>query len=221
VPPTGLLGHGTIDRVRWRVLIPIKQLGESKTRLTGATQPPSRHPDLVRALQLDTIDAVATAREGADVIAAIYLVTDQPPIPLPPKVTVLSDPGGGLNAALAHAARGTQREHPEDGVAAMVADLPALRPDDLLAALAMAGQVDRAFVADLGGTGTTMLTVGPNISLDPMFGPDSAALHRKSGAIELATGDSLRCDVDTAAELQRCMQLGVGEHTAQMVGHLV
>ena len=35
--------------MRWRVLIPIKQLDESKSRLTGAAQPPNRHPELVRA----------------------------------------------------------------------------------------------------------------------------------------------------------------------------
>jgi 2-phospho-L-lactate guanylyltransferase len=207
--------------VRWRVLIPIKQLDESKSRLTGAAQPPSRHPDLVRALQLDTIAAVAEARKLGTVIAGIYLVSDQPPEQLPFGLTVLSDPGGGLNAALAHAAHQIHAEHQQDGVAAMVADLPALRPDELLKALTTAQQFDRAFVPDLVGSGTTMLTVGPGRALQPRFGPDSAALHRASGANELVAGDSVRCDVDTAADLQRCIQLGLGTHTARMVAHFV
>jgi len=203
------------------VLIPIKQLDESKSRLTGAAQPPNRHPELVRALQLDTLAAVARARDLGTVIAGIYLVTDQPPEQLPFELTVLSDPGGGLNAALAHAAREIDAEHQKDGVAAMVADLPALRPDELLAALTTAQQFDRAFVPDLVGSGTTMLTVGPGRALQPRFGPDSAALHRASGASELVAGNSLRCDVDTAADLQRCLQLGLGAHTARMVAHFV
>jgi 2-phospho-L-lactate/phosphoenolpyruvate guanylyltransferase len=217
----GIGCHGTIGHVRWRVLIPIKQLDESKSRLSGTAQPPSRHPELVRALQLDTLAAVVQARDLSTVIAGIYLVTEQPPEQLPFQLTVLSDPGGGLNAALAYAAGEIHAEHQQDGVAAMVADLPALRPAELLAALTAAQQFDRAFVPDLAGSGTTMLTGGPGRALQPQFGPESAALHRASGATELVAGDSLRCDVDTAADLQRCLQLGLGAHTARMVAHLV
>jgi 2-phospho-L-lactate guanylyltransferase len=203
------------------VLIPIKQLDESKSRLAGAAQPPSRHPELVRALQLDTIAAVAEARDLGTVIAGIYLVTDQPPEPLPFELTVLPDPGGGLNAALARAAHELHAEHRQDGVAAMVADLPALRPDELLAALTTAEQFGRAFVPDLVGSGTTLLTVGPGRALEPQFGPDSARRHRASGATELVAGDSLRCDVDTAADQPRCLQHGRGAHTARMVAPFV
>jgi 2-phospho-L-lactate guanylyltransferase len=208
--------------VRWRVLLPIKRLDQSKTRLAGATHLPGDHPDLVRALQLDTLAAVATARamEGAG-ISGVYIVSDEPPTPLPDGVTVLPDFGGGLNSALAAAAAELAERYPADGVAAMVADLPAMRPAELLAALAQATEYPRAFVPDRTGTGTTMLTAAPGLVLRPMFGAGSADHHRESGAAALSAGSSLRSDVDTVADLQRCLVLGVGEHTASMVAHLV
>jgi 2-phospho-L-lactate guanylyltransferase len=207
--------------VRWRVLIPVKTLEESKSRLAGATQSASRHPELVRALQFDTIAAVVAAAATDDTIAAIYLVADEPPSPLPIGVSVLADPGGGLNRALAGAAADIAAQHPQDGIAAMVADLPALRPEELLAALSDASAFDRAFVRDRSGTGTTTLTAGPGQPLNPLFGDGSANRHRDSGAVEVPAGPSLRADVDTAADLQQCLVLGVGEHTADLVAHLI
>jgi 2-phospho-L-lactate guanylyltransferase len=214
--------HETIYGVRWRVLLPIKRLHESKTRLAGATHLPSDHPDLVRALQLDTLAAVSTAQkmESASIVG-IYVISDEPPSPLPDGVTVLADFGGGLNGALAAAAAELVARFPTDGVAGMVADLPAMRPAELLGALALATDHPRAFVPDRTGTGTTMLTAAPGRDLRPMFGAGSAHRHRESGAVALEAGPSLRTDVDTVADLQRCLVLGVGERTASMVAHLV
>ncbi|MDQ1741129.1 MAG: 2-phospho-L-lactate/phosphoenolpyruvate guanylyltransferase, partial [Pseudonocardiales bacterium] len=129
--------------------------------------------------------------------------------------------GGGLNPALAAAAAELARRFPGDGVAALVADLPALRAADLLAVLRRAPAAGRSFVRDLDGSGTTLLAAGPGEPLAPLFGPDSAQRHLDSGARELAAAASLRCDVDSAADLRRCLQLGVGMLTSQLVAHLV
>jgi 2-phospho-L-lactate guanylyltransferase len=103
-------------------------------------------------------------------------------------------------------------------VVALSADLPALRPDELTAALAACGP-GRSFVIDLPGTGTTMLAAGPGVWLDPRFGVGSALAHQASGAVPVTlTGiDSVRRDVDTAADLAQAVGLGVGPRTADLM----
>jgi 2-phospho-L-lactate guanylyltransferase len=99
------------------------------------------------------------------------------------------------------------------------ADLPALRPAQLDAALAAARAAftrgaPAAFCADAEGTGTTLLATAPGHELEPRFGIDSAARHREAGAVEL-DGDwpGLRRDVDTADDLRVAAELGLGPHT--------
>ncbi len=111
-----------------------------------------------------------------------------------------------LRRAMLPGRGGVARRHGGPGiatgpVAALPADLPAMRPEELSQALAAAGG-RRAFVPDASGTGTVLLVASPGGPLDPRFGPDSAAAHENSGALRL-TGDwpTLRRDVDTPADL--------------------
>jgi 2-phospho-L-lactate guanylyltransferase len=204
----------------WRVLIPIKQSAAAKTRLLGATRSPADHAQLVHAMQLDTVDAVL-ALSTHPLVAGLSVVAGQLSVRLPVAVEVLADAGGGLNRALSVAAADLAARYPEDGVAALVGDLPALRAADLLAALGQAGHHPRSFVRDLAGSGTTLLAAGPGCALEPRFGLDSARLHAESGAAELVAAESLRADVDSAEDLRHCLQLGVGLLTSQLVASLV
>jgi 2-phospho-L-lactate guanylyltransferase len=206
--------------VQWRVLVPIKHGAPAKTRLRPATREQAHHAELVRAIQLDTLDAVLALRTHP-LLGGLFVVSGQPLTALPAQIEVLSDAGGGLNPALAAAAAELARRFPGDGVVAMVGDLPALRAADLLAVLHRAPTAGRGFVRDLDGSGTTLLTAAPGSPLAPLFGPDSAQRHLDSGARELDAAASLRCDVDSAADLHRCLQLGVGMLTSQLVAHLV
>ena len=214
--------------MQWQVLIPLRASGAGKTRLRGATREASAHPDLVRAIQRDAVEAVLAARElalqagGSDVqIAGIHLVTPEPPPAWDyPGLSVIDDPGGGLNPALTTAAAGLARSSPRDGVLAMVADLPALRPADLLQVLATAAQLPRGFVPDATGSGTTMLASRRPAEFLPRFGAGSAEHHRADGYRRIDAPDGARADVDTADDLQHCLRLGVGEHTAAMLSHL-
>ena len=99
-------------------------------------------------------------------------------------------------------------------MALLSADLPALRPAELTAALAAAAAHARSFVPDAAGGGTTLLAAAPGVPADPRYGAGSAAAHRASGAVPL-TGDwpSLRRDVDTAADLLAAAALGLGPAT--------
>jgi 2-phospho-L-lactate guanylyltransferase len=101
-------------------------------------------------------------------------------------------------------------------VAALAADLPALRPEELAGALrAAAGSAGPGFVPDHAGTGTTLLAAPGGARLVPRFGPGSAARHAASGARRLTGAwPSLRQDVDTAADLAAAGRLGLGRYTA-------
>jgi 2-phospho-L-lactate guanylyltransferase len=168
---------------------------------------------------------VASTASTSAVIAGVYLVADGHIADLISaqvrstyqRIGLLPDNGGGLNAALAHAAAALAHLHPDDGVATIVADLPALRPSELLEVLMHATSVERAFVPDFAGIGTTVLTVAAGHALAPYFGADSAVRHRASGARQLLAGSSVRSDVDTATDLARCLALGVGRRTSAVI----
>src|SRR6185503_19542037 len=152
----------------WRVLVPLKRPAIGKRRLLGATRDAADHPQLVHAMQLDTLDAVLAVTTHP-LVAGLSVVAGPLGFRLPAEIELLPDAGGGLNAALATAAAELARRYPDAGVAALVGDLPALRPADLLAALGAASDHPRSFVRDLGGTGTTMLAAAAGTSLEPLF----------------------------------------------------
>ncbi|NYI06579.1 2-phospho-L-lactate guanylyltransferase [Allostreptomyces psammosilenae] len=104
-------------------------------------------------------------------------------------------------------------------VAALSADLAALRAEELGRALALAAGHPRAFLADREGSGTTLLTAGPGRWLEPRFGTGSRALHEASGAVPLPVAglDSVRRDVDTPDDLEQARRLGLGPRTAALL----
>lgn len=183
------------------LLVPVKTLARAKSRLAP-------RPGRDRLMRAFALDAVAAVREAGHV-AHTYVVTDEDGFG-----DSLPDEGrGDLNLALRVAEREARLRHPGLGVAALLADLPALRPDDLDAALA-AGLRSRWFVADADGTGTTLLVAGPGTDLDPRFGVGSAERHEASGAAPVrAAVPTLRRDVDTDADLRDAVALGVGLRT--------
>ena len=191
--------------MRWTVLVPLKALPAAKSRLVPGMSVPE-HAALVEAIRADTLVAV----RGAASVARVVVVTDVPSAFDVDVVIVQTEPG--LNAGLAEAAAQAAHRWPEDGIAALVGDLPALLSSDLDAALDAAARNPRSFVPDSPGTGTTLLAASPGNALDPQFGTDSASRH-KAGAAELAAGATLRADVDTAEDLRRAAELGLGART--------
>lgn len=185
------------------LLVPVKEGAAAKTRLRADVD----RRELMTAFARD---AIAAARQSA--LAEVVVVGDPSLGDL--GLTVLPDSGGGLNAALRAAARIAAG----GPVAAMLADLPCLRTEELDAALGSALESgERCFVADAAGTGTTLL-VAPAGDLDPRFGVDSARRHFESGARALSDPlPTLRQDVDTAEDLARAVRLGVGLGTAALL----
>ncbi|MFD2091352.1 2-phospho-L-lactate guanylyltransferase [Blastococcus deserti] len=204
----------------WSVVVPAKRLDVAKTRLRPLTaaraDAGAAHQELVLALLADTVSAAL----ACPAVGAVVVVTDDPAaagvVRRLGARTVADEPDRGLNPALEHGAR----QAPGAAVAALSSDLPALRPEELAAALAAAGRATRAFVADAQGTGTTLLTaVGTD--LQPRFGPGSAAAHLAGGARALR-GDwpGLVRDVDTEADLRAALLLGAGSCTTALAVHL-
>jgi 2-phospho-L-lactate guanylyltransferase len=200
----------------WTLVVPVKRTAIAKSRLAAAY--PQHRPELARAFAADTTAAAL----ASPLVRAVLVVTDDPVVAADVTAVgarVIPDlPATGLNEALLHGATVAAGEFPDNGVAALSADLPALRPAELTAVLA-ACVAPRSFVIDLPGTGTTLLAAAPGTPLDPRFGVGSALAHQVSGAvsIELTDIESVRRDVDTAADLAHAVQLGVGPATADVM----
>ena len=132
-----------------------------------------------------------------------------------------------LNAALRYGAAVAAQRWPGTGLAALTADLPALSPSELAAALRSAAPegtpAQASFVPDAAGVGTTMYAVPPGGEFRPLFGGTSRARHAAAGAIELAFGDmtGLRRDVDTPDDLRAALALGAGPRTAALAAQLL
>jgi 2-phospho-L-lactate guanylyltransferase len=203
------------------LVITVKALGRAKSRLLGAADggvgDRAAHEALVLALVRDT----AAAALATPNVRRLLVVTSDPTVAgtlADDGVATAPDlPDAGLNAAFAHGADLLLLADPAATVAALQSDLPALRTEELAAALTeSAGR--RAFCADRQGTGTTLLVAAPGGPLDPRFGPGSAAAHAASGAVRIGADlPALRCDVDTAADLALARRMGVGVHTCSVV----
>ncbi len=206
-----------MDSVGFDLIVPMKRPAEGKSRLRGAVVP-ERHPELVLALAYDTLSA-ATSADGVRRVLVVAAdpasVADLTEL----GVEIVTEPSrGGLNAALRYGEELLRRDTPSALVGALQADLPALRTEDLTAALAEAAG-HRAFVADRQGTGTTLLLAGAGRALEPRFGAGSARAHTASGATPLTiAAESLRADVDTADDLAHVRTLGAGKRTSTLLG---
>jgi 2-phospho-L-lactate guanylyltransferase len=197
----------------WVVLVPVKRAGIAKSRLTGIT--PRQRLELARAFPADCVEAALSAPAVRDVVA----ITDDEVAArtfagLGARV-IADEPDAGLNPALEHAADYVHRHFDDPPVAVLSGDLPALRHHEVDTALDRARGSTRAFLADCAGEGTTLLAAPSGVVLEPHFGAGSRQRHLSSGAREIDPHglDSVRRDVDTPADLQDALLLGVGRHT--------
>ena len=191
---------------RWAVIVPLKPAAAGKSRLGAA-------PSLARAMGVDTVAAAA----ATTAVSAVIVVTADPATAREAGaltgVTVVTEvDAAGLDAAVALGAAAAGADRPR---AALLGDLPALRPEELDAALAAASSVDRAVVADRAGTGSTLITAAAGIPWASAFGADSLRRHLNRGcvAITAPASSGLRQDVDTAEDLAAAVALGVGPRT--------
>ena len=210
--------------VMWTVVIPVKVLARAKSRLEVLAGP--RRGELALAMAADTVLAVLDCPEIARVLVVTSDEVTGPELASLGVSVVSDEPDGGLNAALGHGARIAAKNWPGTGIAALSADLPALRPSELSRALRAASALPShraAFVADEQGVGTTLYAAPPGARFRPMFGGASRRRHAASGASELLLDGTpgLRRDVDTPADLRAAVILGVGTRTMAVAGDLL
>lgn len=196
----------------WCLVVPVKLLHLAKSRL-------SNDPEVRSALALAFAADTVVAALRAPSVVEVVVVTDDPTAASRVRdlgAAVISDePDAGLNPALRHGAAFATNRHPQCGVGALSADLPALKSEHLEKALRRASEAGRLVVPDAAGTGTTAYLVAAGLEFAPAFGPDSLKAHIEGGATALATADlkSLSRDVDTRADLNAAFALGLGPHT--------
>lgn len=201
---------------RWVVVVPVKAAVRGKSRLEhdGVDR-----VVLARAIALDTLEAASRCA----LVAQVVVVSDDPALArdsaaIPALRFVPEGERRGLDAAVA---TGVDAIDPGARMfrAALLGDVPALRPSDLADALEAAASTDRAVVADAEGTGSTLVTAAPGVAWTSAFGVDSFAKHIALGCTPLPVADAstLRRDVDTAAQLDAAAALGLGPRTAALL----
>ncbi|MFF8194657.1 2-phospho-L-lactate guanylyltransferase [Streptomyces bobili] len=208
--------------MQWSLVIPLKPLALAKSRLAD-TAADALRPGLALAFAVDTVAAALACAAVRDVAVVTNDELAGRELAALGAHIVPDDPRAGLNAALAHAAAAVRAALPDSAVAALNADLPALRPPELARVLDAAAEFPRAFLPDAAAIGTTLLAVAPGRELLPAFGTDSRTRHRASGAMELrpTAVDSVRQDVDTGEDLRAALALGVGPRTAAAAARLL
>lgn len=208
--------NGASERRAWVVVVPVKPASRGKSRLEvdGVAR-----ADLARAIALDTIEAAA----ACELVAQVVVVSQDPALAresatIPALRFVPEQGGAGLDAAVAEgvAAVDPGARMPR---AALLGDLPALRPADLADALRAAASVDRGVVPDAEGTGSTLVTANAGLAWTSSFGDGSFARHVALGCtvLEIPDASPLRRDVDTAAQLEAARAHGLGPRTAALL----
>lgn len=201
--------------VDWHLVVPVKGGTSAKSRL----HPPRGvgREELALALATDCLTACCAGMPPGRVV----VVTSDRRVREVARslgAGVVADPGTGLDAAVATARDRVVALDPAAAVAVLLGDLPALRPGDLVEALAAASEHPLAVVPDASGTGTVLLTALRGTDLSPSFGEGSAARHEAAGHLRLDLDlPRLRSDVDDDRALRAALALGVGGATARVL----
>lgn len=202
------------------VVVPVKPPAVAKSRLGRLGDEVRR--DLATAFAGDTVEAALACPR----VATVLVVTDDHGLARQlagAGAEVVPDGAADdLNASLVQAAAELLRRHPGLRVAALCADLPSLRPDELGRVLGQAPAERMGFMADADAVGTTVVTAPDLDRFRPRFGHGSRAEHLEAGALEIDLDDvvSVRRDVDTPDDLAAALRIGIGPRTSRVTAGL-
>lgn len=197
------------------MVLPVGSFAEAKTGLAG--QVAGHHAELAHAFYLDTLRAV----RATPAVGVVVVVTSDPLAASQARTlgaVTATERVSGRGAECA-ATRGVTSLAPDAPVAVLVADLPALRPDELHQALTVASQHRRSFVADSGGKGATALIARRASYLWPALGSGPRGRVALGGAHEigLPPDAGLRLAVDTPRDLAAARERGLGLYSAAVL----
>jgi 2-phospho-L-lactate/phosphoenolpyruvate guanylyltransferase len=177
--------------VRIIAVIPVKPASQGKQRLATVLDATLRRR-LVGAM----LECVLGAALGARGLAGVGILTTDRSL-VPAGIEQLTDPGTGLNAALAATASVLTAR----GVEAMLVlpgDLPFIVAADVDALLELARPDRVVVVPDARGAGTNALLLAPPRVLLPQFGPGSLSAH-----LTAASAAGADCRVSVCARIGR------------------
>ncbi len=112
--------------VQWTLVVPVKRLAQAKTRLVEL--PRLGRAELALAFAADTVDAALHCPPWTVLWSSPTNLQHRDSLRALGADVVADAPDAGLNPALVHGAVEAKRRHPDTGVGALSADLPALRP---------------------------------------------------------------------------------------------
>ncbi len=188
--------------MRVQAIVPQKALAQAKSRLGSVLSAPER-----ASLTLSLLRHVwATLRAVRDV-DEVLIMTPDPEVASRARrwgARVAPDPAPTLNASLAEMIRRSARDG--RGTLIIAADLPYLRPEDVVALLASGGDGTAVLAPSAGALGTNALLLPPGAVLHPAYGPASLVAHRsRARASGLHVVEVIRpglaFDLDTPADL--------------------
>ena len=195
----------------------------AKSRLAGVLGPASRAA-LALAMLEDVLESARHARVGRVLVvtesAAVRAVAARHGA-----ASLRVRPRGTRRAArdaLAAAARRGARR-----VVILPADLPLLRPADIVALAARARTADVVLAPDRRRDGTNALVLSPPLALAPRFGPSSYRLHLDAARLaglrsRTVRRQGLALDLDDPADLRALLasRARPGRHTADVLERL-
>ena len=171
----------------WRVVVPIKQGGDGKSRL-GSLMGEGARSDLSQRMAAHVLEIVT----GHFDLSLITIVSPHRPETWDGQW--MRDQRRGLNPEL-EAWRNVLGDKP---FLIIHADLPLLAPDDVRAIIETAAEHGAALATDRSGQGTNALAIADGRPFTLLFGPDSCALHcAQFPDMPVLQREGLMADLDT------------------------
>jgi len=201
----------------WTVLVPLRDLGGGKTRLSPFLSPAER-----RALTAYAAAAVVSACKRADEVARVVLVTGSAEASSwagAAGVLAWPEPKGTLGLAAAMQAAVAAHSNADSLIAMVMGDLPLADAGSIARCLRRADARPVTLVPSRSGAGTNMLalTGGAQIALS-LGAPDSLAQHRRAAQAaglryQTVRAAPLALDVDDAGDLRLLAQVPVARRS--------
>lgn len=206
----------------WTVLVPLRDLGGGKTRLSPCLLSAER-----RELTAYAAAAVVTACKEADSVARVVLVTgsgEASDWAAAAGVLAWSEPKGTLGLAAAMQAAVAAHSHAQSRIAVVMGDLPLASPEAISRCLRRADARPVTLVPSRSGAGTNMLvfTGGAQLAL-ALGAPDSLAQHRRAARaaglrFQTVASGPLALDVDDVDDLRLLAQVPAARQSLAFLG---
>jgi 2-phospho-L-lactate guanylyltransferase len=185
------------------VLIPLKTLDKSKTRLSNVLTIEER-VGLTLAMLKDVVESAVHAKG----VERIYVINNDVKLARRLEehgVKMLRDPGKGLNNALK---RGLKKIEEESNSALILpSDIPLIEPEDVEDVIYLSARYDMVISPSRNMKGTNALLLKPPTLIPPLFGSDSFQCHVRAARerdvkLKVFENERIGFDVDDPIDLK-------------------